>query len=108
MEVMLTTDGDACLKSAMVDFSAGINSPRGITVRGVTFGFVNVAPPNHDCCTSSKTTDDNAIAGQKYFAKHEIEIGRGCLFIKFRLSDPRLHFGASIKTRGARRVCQVD
>jgi hypothetical protein len=102
MEVMLTTDGEACLNSAMVDFSSAINSPRGATERGATFGFVSVAPPSHDCCTSRIATADNATAGQKYFAKREIDIVSGCLFIEFSLSAPRLHFGESVKASGAR------
>src|SRR4249920_260898 len=108
MEVMLTTDGDACLKIVIVDFSSGINSPRGVTERGGAFGLVSVAPPNHDCCTSKKATDDNATAGQKYFAKREIEIVSGCLYIGFPWSDPTLHLGESVKTSGARLVCQAD
>lgn len=108
IEVMLTTDGDACLKIAIVDFSPGIKSPRGETWRGLALGLVSVAPTNHDCCVSTKATEDSAIAGQKYFAKREIDIGTGCLFIGFHLFNPRLHFGASVKTRGGRLVCQAD
>jgi hypothetical protein len=41
--VMLTTAGEACLKSPMVDFSSDQSSPRGETARGAALGSFKVA-----------------------------------------------------------------
>ena len=73
MDVMLSTEGDACLNSAMVDFSSAIRSPRGVTARAAVLGLLSVALPNQDCCASRMTTDDNATTGQRYFLQREID-----------------------------------
>jgi hypothetical protein len=59
---MLTTAGDACLKSAMVDFSSGQSSPRGETARGTAFGSFNVALSTQGWRLNTNVSDAIEIA----------------------------------------------
>ena len=67
---MLTTAGDACLNSAMVDFSSGQNSPRGETARGrhsdhLTWRYhPRVADPTQTSVTQSKSQSHGHPIGE--------------------------------------------